>query len=237
MNTPADRGYSPRPIEATAVAFSGFFLRESSWSQVRGAFARWICVDVCRNDPATTMNDYVDTALAAIASTPGPHVLLAHSFGGWLAATVASRMPTPPTHTILLGALGLSPGLSAAEHVAAAGSGTMSALCRLDLESGRIELTDEAAFQQLLGADSGTWPEISPCEPVALLTEALEADVMRHRTADSRRWYVIAGDDALANTDAQRTAAIQHGAKVLRCEGGHLAALRNPRWMDAIEWQ
>ena len=158
-------------LEATVVAFSGFFLREDSWDNVRGAFARFVCADALRDDPQTTLDGYVDAVLALIAATPPPHVLVAHSFGGWLAAAVAERMAEPPRALVLLGALGWAPGRCAAEQAATAGAGAMDALCRFDPGTGAIRLVDEAAFRRMLGGEGATVPRVSASEPPALLME------------------------------------------------------------------
>jgi pimeloyl-ACP methyl ester carboxylesterase len=220
--------------DATCVAFSGFFLREDCWSRVRRHFAHFICVDSCRDDARITLTEYVDVAVTALSAVPPPYIFLAHSFGGLLAWVTASRLNVPVEQIILLSAIGVHTNRSASEIYYQSGQSVMSLLCRLDLDTGTVRLTDEKKFKALMfGDECCAFAQVHDSEPLSMLIDSTDAT----RCPMPRRGYiyVVTGDDRISSVRDQMAFATTFNAKARLVPGGHFEPLIHPSlWLGLL---
>lgn len=220
-------------IDATCVAFSGFFLREDSWSIVRSEFRQLVCVDNYRDLLELTVEDYISRMIDIIYLTDPPHIFVGHSMGAFLAITCAERSKFKPKCIVFLGGLAVRPNMSILESYQLSGQTVVSDLCRLDYSNGAVHLNDEAQFAEQLGIKKSFSPKIAESEPAMLLLGSTSNGAGGLSTP---KLYFAMAQDNMVPLNKQIEAADILSSELFIMPGDHLEALRSPSvWLRQLE--
>jgi pimeloyl-ACP methyl ester carboxylesterase len=204
----------------------GGFVDGSGWSQVyRGLREDGYNVTVVQN-PTTSLADDVAATKLAISQQSGPVVLVGHSYGG----VVISEAGTDPKVKSLVYIAAFAPdeGESVQSLISNPPPGA-SVPPILPPQNGFL-LLDREKFADSFAAD------VAPAE-AALMADsqvpwgvnALNGAVTEPAWKSKRSWYLVASDDKMIPSPAQRQMAKRAGAIVAEVKGSHAIYVSQPQ--------
>ena len=225
----------------TVVLVHGAFADASSWS---GVIERLQAKDVPVSAPANPLRGlasdsaYITTVLG---ETPGPVVLVGHSYGGAVISNAAAQAKNVVA-LVYVAAFATEEGERLGDATAASKDAILgTALVPHNYPSSNggaaaVELAvDTAKFRDVFAADL---PEEQAAvmaatqRPVAQLAFSDAAGAPGWKNLPS--WAVVARGDKAAGTDVTRSMAERAGAKITELEGSHVIMVSQPDAVTAV---
>jgi predicted alpha/beta hydrolase family esterase len=222
-------------INATCIGFSGFFMRSPSWDVLKPHFRDFRCIDHLRDNPEMSLQEYCNAAIKEINSTEGPHILIGHSFGGFLALATAAASKSHSIQSIyLLSGLGYKPQTSASDFYQLSLQNSLQGHSVLNTLTGSIDLKSKNEFIRKVSAPNDLIPAtcFANHEPLGLVTDIPEWPLILPAGIIH---YVIPKNDKFTPIDAQTRIASSLDAQLHYCEGGHGGSLMRVSWLKNIK--
>jgi pimeloyl-ACP methyl ester carboxylesterase len=178
--------------------------------------------------PLTSVEADVATVRNVLAMQPGPTLLVAHSFGGYVISALAPDAPNV-AGLVYVAAFGPDEGESPHALASAEPAPPGAAAFRPD-EAGNIWL-DPAGFLEFF------MPDVDPArarvfeasqKPVAGATFADDEPLGEPTWRTVPSWFLVATQDQIVPPDAQRFFAERMGATTSEIESGHVAYVSHP---------
>lgn len=218
------------PIK-TIVLVHGAFADGSSWDRVTPLLDKAGFRVVAVHQPLSSLEADVAAVRRAIEISPGPVLLVGHSYGGFVITEAGASDKVDGL--VYIGAFAPDDG----ESVNAMFQGKPAP------EWVKTAVIDSAGFAWLPRATVATlFAQDMPADEIALITTkqgpiALKIFDDRISTAAWRTkpsWFVLTEQDRMIDPDAQAMMAKRAGAKVTSVRSSHVAMLSHPRDVAAV---
>ena len=173
-----------------------------------------------------TLKGDVDSSIAAIERvSPGPVVLVGHSYGG----TVITKAGVHPRVAALVYVCALAPDETETSASIQAKFPTTELFSNVDVENGRLWLKPGTGVPCLAGdlsQEEQAFFYATAAPPAAdLFTQQVDGVAWRSKPS----WYIVCGEDKAAHPDLQRHCAKRMGAQTTELKSSHVPMLSQPR--------
>jgi predicted alpha/beta hydrolase family esterase len=207
-------------------------MRKDGWKLVQKRFSGFVCIDSCRDEHDITLNEYTLKLVDAMDQSKPPYVIVAHSFGAYLAEACLDKLKVSPLAIVFLSGIAANTSNSVLECYQDSGQTLLIDNCRLDYSSGVLRLKDKDYYRSLLGSKNDFEIQIADVEPGSFI---IESPMNASEAAHAERVYLASRDDEVTSFTRQCVAAEILAAKLIECQGGHLAGLINPAlWISEV---
>src|ERR1700730_7096761 len=214
----------PSPKTKNVVFVHGLFAAGSSWSTVIARLQQngINCTSV--QNPLTSLREASEAARRAIASQPGPTVLVGHSFSGMIVTEVG----VDPKITTLVYVAARAPDADEDYAALAKNYPTPPASAGVVFNDDWGQLTEEALLHDFAGD--------LPKEEARVLY-AVQQPFKKSRNTDkttNAAWrtkppfYAVSTEDRTINPDLERFMAKRMGAKTIEVKASHLSLISQP---------
>jgi pimeloyl-ACP methyl ester carboxylesterase len=208
------------------VLAHGAWADGSSWSGVIGILQRSGYRVTAAQFPLTTLDANVARLRQILAAQDGPTVVAGHSYGGQIMTALGTEAPNV-AGLVFVAAFGLDEGESIG---ALLGQGEPTpALAHLIIDEQGFAWLPEDDFVQHFAAGVDTesarvmWAVQQPLAAAAL-GDVITDPAWKHLPA----WYLVARDDQVIPSDAQRLFASRMGATTTEVDSGHVMMVSHP---------
>jgi len=215
------------PKTKNVVFVHGLFADGSCWSKVIARLQQngVNCTSV--QNPLTSLHDASEAARRAIATQPGPTVLVGHSFSGMIVTEVG----VDPKVTALVYVAARAPDAGEDYTALAKNYATPPATAGIVFDDDWGRLSEQAFLRDFAG-------DLPPEEARVLyaVQQPFKKSLTTERTTNAAwrtkpTFYAVSTRDRTINPDLERFMAKRMGAKTIEIEASHLALISHP---DAI---
>lgn len=215
------------PKTKNVVFVHGLFADGSCWSKVISRLQQKGVNCTSVQNPLTSLQEASDAARRAIASQPGPTVLVGHSFSGM----IVSEIGVDPKITALVYVAARAPDAGEDYSALARSYPTPPATAGIIFNGDWGQLSEEAFLKDFAGDLPSDEARIlyAVQQPFkrSLTTEKTTNAAWRMKPS----FYAVSTQDRTINPDLERFMAKRMGAKTIEVEASHLALISQP---DAI---
>jgi pimeloyl-ACP methyl ester carboxylesterase len=215
------------PKTKNVVFVHGLFADGSCWSKVIGLLQNKGVNCTSVQNPLTSLHEASEAARRAIATQPGPTVLVGHSFSGM----IVSEVGVDPKVTALVYVAARAPDTGEDYTALAKNYPTPPATAGIVFNEDWGQLSEEAFLHDFAG-------DLPP--DAARVLYAVQQPFKRSLTTEkttNAAWrtkptfYAVSTQDRTINPDLERFMAKRMGAKTVEIEASHLSLISHP---DAI---